>query len=89
MSPRTVQISAVVHPSIKSRLELLARATGLKKARIIEAALSHHLQALDELPADVIVPPRIVVDRETGERLLQRIANPSPPTETMNELLTK
>lgn len=86
MSRCTVRISAAVHPSIKSRLDRLARATGLEKARIIEAALSHHLQALDELPTDVIVPPRIVVNRETGKRLLQRIANPSPPTEAMNEL---
>jgi len=86
MGIRNVQISAVVSEGTKARLERLAQASGLKKAWIIENALNHHLLALDALPTDVIVPPRMVVDRKTGERLLERIEKPAKPTEAMREL---
>ena len=83
------QISAVVSEGTKSRLERLTRATGLKKAWVIETALAHYLQALDELPTDVIIPPRIVVDRKTGERILERIEKPAKPTPAMRELFAE
>jgi len=86
MSSRPVQISAVVSAATKARLEHLARASGLKKGRIIEEALKFHLQALAALPADVCVSPRLVLDRQTGERILERIAKAPEPTEAMDEL---
>ena len=89
MSVKTVQISAVVSEGTRSRLERLTQATGLKKGWIIETALNHHLQALDQLPADVIIPPRIIVDRKTGERILERVAKPAEPTEAMRDLFTE
>lgn len=89
MSVKTVQISAVVSEGTKVRLERLAQASGLKKAWIIENALNHYLLALDELPADVIIPPRMVVDRETGERILERIEEPAGSTEAMRELFAE
>jgi len=89
MSSKTVQISAVVSEGTKSRLDRLTRATGLKKARIIETALNHHMLALAELPTDVIIPSRIVVDRKTGKRILQRTAKPAEPTEAMRELFSE
>jgi hypothetical protein len=89
MSVKTVQISAVVSQGTKARLERLTQASGLKKAWIIENALNHYLLALDELPADVIIPPRVVVDRQTGERILERIEKPAEPTEAMRELFAE
>lgn len=89
MSNHTVQISAVISEGTKSRLERLAKASGLKKAWIIENALNHHLLALRELPSDVIVPPRLVVDRATGKRILDRIEKPAEPTTAMRELFSK
>jgi len=89
MALKTVQISAVVSEGTKSRLDRLTQASGLKKTWIIEHALNHYLQALDALPADVIIPPRIIVDRETGERLLDRIANPAKPTKALRALLSE
>ncbi len=86
MSSKTVQISAVVSEGTKSRLDRLTRATGLKKAWIIETALNHHMQALAQLPAEVIIPSRIVVDRKTGKRILERFNKPAEPTEAMREL---
>jgi len=89
MTSKTVQISAVVSEGTKSRLERLTKATGLKKAWVIESALNHHMQALSQLPADVIIPARIVVDRETGQRILKRIAKPAKPTAAMRKLFAE
>ena len=50
---------------------------------MIEDALLHHLNALDALPADIIVPPRMVVSRESGEQMLKRIASPAKPTKAL------
>jgi hypothetical protein len=57
-------------------LEKYAEAQGVKKAFVIEEALLHHLQALNELPADIVIPPRLIVSRTSGERVLERIEKP-------------
>lgn len=36
-------------------------------------ALRHHLRALQELPADVVVHPKLVVTRRSGEAILKQI----------------
>lgn len=53
------------------------RAMDVKKGYLVEQALRHHLQALQELPADVIVDPTLVLTRKSGEGLLKEI---EPPT---------
>ena len=53
---------------------------------MIEEALLHHLQALKELPADIVIPPRLIVSRTSGERVLERIEKPERPTQAMHEL---
>lgn len=80
------QISALISPETKERLERFARARGLKKGYLIESALLHHISALEALPADVIVPPRLVVSRSSGDAVLERIAHPSTPTPAMRAL---
>lgn len=82
------QISAVISVATKDLLERHARATGVKKGRLIEDALLHHLLALQEIPADMVVHPRIVVDRPTGERILARIKSPKP-TKALVELMRR
>jgi len=84
---KETQISAYVSDATKNRLDLYVRETGVKKARVIEDALNAHLDALDELPADAIIPTRIVLTRESGERLLERIAAEPRPTPALRELL--
>jgi hypothetical protein len=86
MSTSQTQISAMISPETKERLERYARAHGLKKGFLIESAVLHHISALESLPADVIVPPRLVVSRSTGEGVLERIAGPQEPTAAMKEL---
>ena len=80
------QISAVISETTKELMERHVRATGVKKGHLIEQALRHHLQALQELPADVIVHPRLVVTRKSGAALLKEIEN-AKPTEALRDLL--
>lgn len=66
------QISAQISETTRELLERYVRQTGVKKGHLVEQALLHHLQALDELPAEFIIHPRIVVSRKTGEAILGR-----------------
>ena len=72
MSKET-QISALISESTRNRLEKYVRATGVKKGHLVEQALLHHMQALEELPAEFVVHPRIVVSRKTGEAILEQM----------------
>ena len=87
MATEHTPITASVSPEIKARLERFARCHGLRKGQVIESALLYHLQALSELPADVILPPRLVVTESSGQRLLERLNRPEEPTAAMRELL--
>lgn len=67
------QISALVSRTTKELLERHVRATGVKKGHLVEQALRHHLQALQELPADIVIHPKLVVTRKSGEAILKQI----------------
>jgi hypothetical protein len=83
------QISANISRETRDRLERYVRARGLKKGFVIEQALLHHLQALNELPEDALVPPRLVVTAESGECLLERLATREGPNRAMRELFAE
>jgi len=70
---KETQISAIVSQSTRDLLERHVRATGVKKGHLVEQALRHHLQALNELPADVIIHPKIVVTQRSGAAILKKI----------------
>ncbi len=80
------QISAVVSRTTKELLDRYVRATGVKKGHLIEQALRHHLQALHEVPADVIVHPKLVVTRKSGEKVLKEMER-GKPTRALRDLL--
>ena len=80
------QVSAHISEETKARLERFVRQTGQTRARLIEDALLQHLQALEELPADVIVPARIVLSQESAERVRDMVARPPQPTEDLKRL---
>jgi hypothetical protein len=86
MAIETTQISANISVETKALLEQYAQARGVKKAFIIEEALLYHLQALNELPADVVIPPHLIVSKTSGERVLERLEKREKPTEAMREL---
>ncbi len=83
---KETQISAVISQTTKELMERHVRATGVKKGHLVEQALRHHLQALQELPADVIVHPKLVVTRKSGAALLKEIEK-AKPTEALRDLL--
>jgi hypothetical protein len=83
---KDTQISALISDSTRERLERHVRATGVKKGHLVEQALLHHLQALEELPAEMIVRPRIAVSRSVGEALVKQMET-AKPTPALRQLL--
>ena len=81
------QISAIIPSTLKARLDRYVRATGIKKARLIQEALSHHLTALETLPAEFIVPSRIVVSRKSGIEIAKQLISPGKPTKALRDLM--
>lgn len=83
---KETQISALVSAATRDMLERHVRATGVKKGHLVEQALQHYLVALEQLPADVVVHPRLVVTRASGEAML-KAARTGKPTKALRELL--
>ena len=83
---KETQISAQISETTRQLMEKHVRQTGVKKGHLVEQAVLHHLQALDELPAEYIVHPRIVVSRKTGEGML-RDAGAAEPTPALRDLM--
>jgi hypothetical protein len=88
MSQPNSQISAHISQETRMLVEEYVKTYGVKKAFLIETALRHHLLALRELPADVVLPPKMVVSTRFGEALLVRMENPDPPSEDLKTLFT-
>lgn len=88
MAREDTQISAHIADSTKALLEEFVEAHGVKKARLIEDALLHHVQALRELPPDIIIPPQLSLTKQGAEEVLERIRNPRKPTRAMRELMS-
>ena len=57
----TTQVSAYISEETKAEVEAYVKRRGVKKAYLIEQALQHHLQALREIPEDLIIPSRLVL----------------------------
>jgi hypothetical protein len=84
--PKETQISAIVSETTSELLEHYVRATGVKKGHLVEQALRHHLQALWELPTDVIIHPKLVVTRKSFETIVKEIET-GKPTRALRKLL--
>jgi hypothetical protein len=81
------QISAYISESTKEQVERYAESHGVKKGYLVEEALLHHLQALRELPADIVIPPRITVTSESFEAVAKLTEKPRKPTKAMRDLM--
>lgn len=81
------QISAFISDSTKEQVERYVEAHGVKKGHLLEEALLHHLQALRDLPADLIVPPRLVLSPDSFERVAALVDKPRNPTQAMRDLM--
>jgi hypothetical protein len=82
-----MQISAEISQGTKQLLERYSRAHGIKKQFLIESALLHHIQALEELPASIIIPPRLVVSAASGRKIAELISRRQKPTSDLVELM--
>ena len=83
----TTQVSAYISQETKAEIEAYVRRRGVKKAYLIEEALQHHLQALREIPEDLIIPSRLVLTAEAMADTAQRITQDNQPTEALKALL--
>jgi hypothetical protein len=81
------QISAHISQETKEQVERYADAHGMKKGALVEQALLHHLRALRELPADVIIPPRLALSEASFARAVELISRSRRPTKAMRELM--
>ena len=84
---RATQISAPISSETKELLEQHVKATGVKKGHLIESALRYHLRALHDLPADVLVPPRLVLTRRSFEQVVKRLGSSAQPTSELRKLM--
>ena len=84
--PKETQISALISETTRDLLERHVRATGVKKGHLVEQALLHHLRALEELPGEFIIQPRIVVSRKSFEGIARQM-EASDPTPALRELM--
>lgn len=82
----TIQISAHIPEELKARLDRYVRAHGVTRAHLIEQALQHHLQALEELPPEAIVPTRIVLTPRSAKRVREILERPPRPSAAMKRL---
>ena len=86
---KEVQISAVVSIDTRDLLDRLVVSTGQKKAHVVEIALRHHLLALQQIPAEYIIPPVLVMDRKSGEKVLKQLRRPGRPTAELRKLMRR
>jgi hypothetical protein len=81
------QISAYISASTKQQVERYAEAHGVKKGYLVEEALLHHLQALRELPADIVIPPRLTITSKSFETVAKLAKRPRKPTKALRDLM--
>ena len=81
------QISAYISRSTKQQVERYAEAHGVKKGHLVEEALLHHLQALRELPSDIVIPPRLVVTAQSFGVVTRLVKKPRRPKQALRDLM--
>lgn len=81
------QISAYISEATKRQVEQYVEAHGVKKGFLLEEALLHHLQALRELPSDLVIPPRLTVSPKALKAISERVRKPRKPTPALRALL--
>jgi hypothetical protein len=81
------QISAFISQTTKRQVERYAEAHGVKKGHLIEEALLHHLQALRELPADIVIPPQVVLTPKSFAHVTKLFKTPRKPNKALRDLM--
>lgn len=89
MASTKVRISAYISAETKELVDRYAEEHELKRGHLLEEALLHHLQALRELPTDVLIPSRVVVSKASWKNIERRRTKPRRPTAAMRKLFSK
>lgn len=87
MNTTATQISAYISEETKSQMESYVRRKGVTKAFLIENALQHFLQALRELPEDLVIPARLVLSETSLNHLAERLDHDEEPTLALKSLM--
>ena len=82
-----IQISAHISEQTKEEIERYAGAHGVKAGALVEQALLHHLQALRELPSDVIIPPRLELTEASFAQVAKLASKPRRPVKALRDLM--
>ena len=82
------QISAYISEETKEQVERFAGRHGVKKGALVEQALLHHLKALRELPADIIIPPRLELSEASFAKVVALTAKPRKPAKALRALMS-
>ncbi len=82
----TTQVSAHISEETKAEIEAYVKRRGVKKAYLIEEALQHHLQALREIPEDLIIPSRLLLSDEAMAEIADRITREDQAAEALKAL---
>ncbi len=80
------QISAYISDEAKTALEAYVKQRGVKKAFVIEEALLHHLQALREIPEDIVIPARLVLSERSMREVVKRLGADEEPSADLKAL---
>lgn len=81
------QISAFISEETKGQMESYVKRRGVTKAFMVESALQHFLQALREIPEDLVIPARLMISETGMETLAQRLAAAEQPTAALRALM--
>jgi len=81
------QISATISETTKERLDRFTESHGLKKNFVVEQALLYFMEARRELPAEALVPARLVVEDNAFHRIVELLTSPPAPTKALRELM--
>jgi hypothetical protein len=83
---KKARIAVRVSKATKDRLETHVRATGMNARHLVEQAILHHLRALEELPTELVIPPRIVISPATASSLDEQMKS-GTPTQALRALM--
>jgi hypothetical protein len=87
MSGNQVQVSAYISEGTRRLLEEMTEARGLKKGYVIEEALIHYLHAMQEMPADLLIPGRIVLTEASYQMVEELLEQEGEATPAMRQLM--
>jgi uncharacterized protein (DUF1778 family) len=79
----SVRISA----SAKDQVERYADAHGVRRNHLVATALLHHVQALRELPADLVIPPRLTLTSRSFREVARLVRKPRRPSRALRALV--